>query len=477
MIEDDLVVANIYANRFRGEGYDVELAHDGQTGRDVVLALKPDLVVLDLMLPKVNGVEVLKFIRGHVELKATPVVVFSNSYLASMVQEAWRAGATKCLSKIDCTPKQLLQVVSETLAAAAPPPAPPAPAGPPVMALPPGYVSAPPGYISAPPGYIPAPPGYIPAPPGYVPAPAAYGAPAAPPPQRPAPALPETVSDEAFQAELRRTFLESGPHTVAALRGLLVAFGKGANDAERLARLQELGRQVRLVCGNAGIVGMVSLARLAAALEALLKDLYEKPRNINASTLRTVAQTVDFLSALFEHGVSDQGSDLAPANTLVVDDEVISRRAVTHSLDRAGLKSVSVEDPQVALQLLAENQFDLIILDVEMPVLDGFELCGRLRALPQHANTPVVFVTSHTDFESRAKSVMSGGNDLIAKPFLFMELAVKALAHVLRRRLGGALPVRQTPAPPEPSPCAPPEPAPPAAPSRRAIRPKSLPSI
>jgi DNA-binding response OmpR family regulator len=49
-----------------------------------------------------------------------------------------------------------------------------------------------------------------------------------------------------------------------------------------------------------------------------------------------------------------------------------------------------------------------------------------------------VFVTTMNDFESRANSTMSGGNDFIAKPFLFMELAVKALVHVLRGRLGPA---------------------------------------
>ena len=52
-----------------------------------------------------------------------------------------------------------------------------------------------------------------------------------------------------------------------------------------------------------------------------------------------------------------------------------------------------------------------------------------------HKKTPVVFVTSLNDFDSRANSTMSGGNDFIAKPFLFMELAVKALVHVLRSRL------------------------------------------
>jgi DNA-binding response OmpR family regulator len=70
-----------------------------------------------------------------------------------------------------------------------------------------------------------------------------------------------------------------------------------------------------------------------------------------------------------------------------------------------------------------------------MPGMNGFELCTRLRALPTYKKTPVVFVTSLNDFESRANSTMSGGNDFIAKPFLFMELAVKSLLYVLRAQL------------------------------------------
>ena len=68
--------------------------------------------------------------------------------------------------------------------------------------------------------------------------------------------------------------------------------------------------------------------------------------------------------------------------------------------------------------------------------MSGFELCTKLRTIPGHARTPVIFVTGLTDFESRARSTLSGGNDLIAKPFLFMELAVKALTYVLKTRLG-----------------------------------------
>ena len=148
-----------------------------------------------------------------------------------------------------------------------------------------------------------------------------------------------------------------------------------------------------------------------------------------------MAHSIDFLALLLEHGSAQDLEELPAPNILVVDDEALSRRAVIHSLERAHLKCVGVEDPSVALNLLAGSPFDLVVLDVDMPGLSGFDLCTRLRALPAHAKTPVVFVTGLTDFESRARSTLSGGNDFIAKPFLFMELAVKALTHVLRGQL------------------------------------------
>ena len=60
-----------------------------------------------------------------------------------------------------------------------------------------------------------------------------------------------------------------------------------------------------------------------------------------------------------------------------------------------------------------------------MPGKSGFEVCEQIRALSNNRTTPVIFVTGQTDFESRAKLSLSGGNDLIGKPFLPLELAVK----------------------------------------------------
>ena len=144
---------------------------------------------------------------------------------------------------------------------------------------------------------------------------------------------------------------------------------------------------------------------------------------------------MDFLGFLFERGIAPEKQEIPPSNILVVDDEPISRRAIIYALEKAHLQSVSADDPNAALKLLEEKNFDLVFLDVDMPGMTGHELCAKLRNLPHYKKTPVVFVTALSDFDSRTNSLMAGGNDFIAKPFLFIELTVKALIHILRAKL------------------------------------------
>jgi CheY-like chemotaxis protein len=244
--------------------------------------------------------------------------------------------------------------------------------------------------------------------------------------------------DRAFQTELRQTFFGQGPDTLNQVRTMLQNFVRSEGDTNRLPALFALYRKVHGVTSNAALAGLTGIAKMCSALEAFIKELYEKPKNINPSTVRTLAQTVDFLSTLFDNSASIDWEASTSPNILVVDDEAISRRAIIYALEKAHLKCASVEDPNAALKMLSESQFDLIFLDVDMPGMNGFDVCTKLRTFSTNAKSPVIFVTGLTDFESRVRSTLSGGNDLIAKPFIFMELAVKALAHYFKSRIDAA---------------------------------------
>ena len=88
-----------------------EVAPDGETGLKVMRTFQPQLIILDLMLPGMSGVDVIKEIRSERSFAKIPIIVFSNTYLTNLIQEAWRAGANKCLSKSSCTPKDVIEVV------------------------------------------------------------------------------------------------------------------------------------------------------------------------------------------------------------------------------------------------------------------------------------------------------------------------------------------------------------------------------
>jgi len=124
-----------------------------------------------------------------------------------------------------------------------------------------------------------------------------------------------------------------------------------------------------------------------------------------------------------------------PVRLLAVDDEPISRRAMSFALAKAFRESDLAPDGPAALALAANQSYDVIFLDVEMPGMDGFELCSRIHETELNRTTPVVFVTGHSDFKSRAQATLLGAQDLIAKPFLVFEITVKALTLVMRARL------------------------------------------
>ncbi len=116
VVEDQPIMASIYRAKFLAEGFQVEVAQDGEQALELIKRKKPDLVLLDLMLPKVSGLDVLKQLRANDAFKTTPILVFSNSSQPGVVEEVWAAGANMVLSKSNTSPKQMIEAVHNALA-------------------------------------------------------------------------------------------------------------------------------------------------------------------------------------------------------------------------------------------------------------------------------------------------------------------------------------------------------------------------
>jgi diguanylate cyclase (GGDEF)-like protein len=110
---------------------------------------------------------------------------------------------------------------------------------------------------------------------------------------------------------------------------------------------------------------------------------------------------------------------------LVVDDEEPIRKIVTFQLDRAGYEVSSARDGEQALRIVTQRQPDLILLDVMMPNIDGYEVCKRLKSNYQTSHIPIIMVTAKSELENRLQGFEDGANDYITKPFAITELLVR----------------------------------------------------
>ena len=473
IIEDDRAVAATYRHKFKEAGFRVEVAPDGVEGVKLVSTLRPDAVILDLLMPRMDGIEVLKFIRGHPELSGTPVVVFSNSYMTSLVESAWKAGADDCLMKASTMPGQLVEAVKKVMSRTGhrrtvPTPAPIAPVqlAPPVVA-PLGF-SVPPSVVTRPPASIPAPPSGKPA--FEFGAPIAVNPAPAPPAPQPAPASPGagdrfTINyeqptqhayaqkspsgttyfvvrsqlvaepDTEFQAQIRELFLAGSGARLENIRNIAAAFVQAETDSQRTTYLEGLFRMVHALAGNAGLAGCALIAQFATTFETLLKELRDQPLFLNGSTLNTVARSVESLEGMF---VSPEELD-APAapslSALIVESDTESVHAATAALETARVKTTATADPVFGMGQLASTSYDLVVAGINLSGMTGFELLAHMEVLPNHANTPIVFVTTHDNYASYMLDGLIARHDLIGKPYPSIELTLKALAWLYRKRL------------------------------------------
>jgi CheY-like chemotaxis protein len=110
---------------------------------------------------------------------------------------------------------------------------------------------------------------------------------------------------------------------------------------------------------------------------------------------------------------------------MIVDDSPETLSLYGIMLERHGYRVFKALDGASALQILEDSVPDLFILDVMMPEINGIELCQRIRALPQHEQTPVIFLSAYSDTEIVEKTFAAGANDFVRKPIDVQDLKAK----------------------------------------------------
>ena len=116
-----------------------------------------------------------------------------------------------------------------------------------------------------------------------------------------------------------------------------------------------------------------------------------------------------------------------PTCILIADDEASYVRIIKFNLDQAGYRTLFAADGLAVVELAASQPVDLILLDVRMPKLDGFEACRRIRLF---SAVPIVFITAGAEEIQKVAGFKAGASDYLTKPFTRQELMARVAAFV-----------------------------------------------
>ncbi len=149
-----------------------------------------------------------------------------------------------------------------------------------------------------------------------------------------------------------------------------------------------------------GVPGIIGAILMPEGYPAFLVDPLRMPHSINKE------------SVLIEENNINQGNTV-----LVVDDSLTMRKFTARFLTKLGYQVVQAKDGREALDILAVLSPSIVLLDVEMPRMDGFECAKNIRQSEKHSNLPIVMITSRTGEKHRKKAKEIGVNGYLGKPF------------------------------------------------------------
>ena len=227
---------------------------------------------------------------------------------------------------------------------------------------------------------------------------------------------------------------EDAETAAAAMRACVESLAAAPENREIL---EDLDERFHGYAASAGGCGRAALARFSSACGEFTRWLRKTPRKIPAA-LDPLRNAVGLLCELSKSGALEKVADPGGALVYSVDDDVDNCECVAMSLEKMALQTRYAIKPDVALADLAAGPFDLIILDVDLPGMNGFDLSERIREFAHHRTTPIIFLSGLMSAKARIETLPAASHAFVAKPYNLTELAVIALGMILKSRLDSA---------------------------------------
>ena len=115
LVDDDPVLLKLYDTRLEKDGHEVSVTTNGEEALETLKNFSADLIILDLMMPKVNGFKFLEQVKKNENTKSIPIIVFSSLIRPEQVEYLKKLGVKDTINKIDVTPTQLVETINKTL--------------------------------------------------------------------------------------------------------------------------------------------------------------------------------------------------------------------------------------------------------------------------------------------------------------------------------------------------------------------------
>ena len=348
--------ASLYSSHLESAGFALASASLGDSILEQVSDSKPEAVLLDLSSPSPSGAEAFRRIRSEPAFESLPLFVLSNGAAVELADQLGRDARVKVFQKASAPPADVARAIEEILNARKA------------------------NSLSA--------------------------------------TIPQAHPEGAGDMQANDKPIRDGLPATKKLSEVVRTLCRTAERKSRIELLAVMRREARSLRESFSAANFEALANLTSALERLFTALEKDMGAINGSTLKTVSHAIDFLTrAASSNSVRDEMAR-TPIRMLAVDDDPVCLRTLMMLASKNnGVRLVACNGAEPALAQLKTADFDLILSDILMPGMNGFEFVAEVRKLPKHRATPVVFVTGLSDFETRSRSVLSGGCDLIAKPF------------------------------------------------------------